>query len=298
MGVIAGVAKDRADDEAPSPSRRILESLLDGLGGGSDPKQTLLRFVEDLGRGTGSDRCGLLFQLPLDRDPEFASTDLFWNAPGIKVFDGVRARFRGNRVIEDLLIRRETILFQDCAADSRLERYRDLCREFDLASLLLQPLVVRGETRGMLALHRCGAPRAFRPDEVDRVREVALIAAVVIDHLLLWERERRRNSHLQILLEVQSRVARLSDLLELSRSAAETIHRAEPQFSVAVRLIDEAGGDLRSVVRAGSGGEGGKEKGPPAGGGAAAALEAARTGRSRLIPDRGSDPGCGWLDPG
>ena len=221
-------ATPRERQERREQHRREIVSPLFGRAASAEELATGLRaLVASLGQATDSDRCGLAFPLPADRHRKQIATDIFWSAPGIRSFEGVQVPFAGNRVLQEILERNEPLVVEDCGADPRLVPILNLVREYDLRSLLVQPLAVSGVVRGLLALHRCKEPRPFSEEHLGLVRDVAAHAAVAIDNLVMAERERRRERQIRLLAEVQHRVTRLSslpDLLDLiTRSVAETL---------------------------------------------------------------------------
>jgi signal transduction histidine kinase/GAF domain-containing protein len=151
-------------------------------------------------------------------------------------------------------------------------------------SELVLPMHGSDGLRGVLSL-QSNRKEAFQADEVELLAAFACQAAEILRTAEAYERERRRAAQVQILHRVHSSVARLGNLDEVVRVAADAIRQSVADSSVTIRLLDAGRRELVVRAYAGAGRLDEELRRVPLDRGAGVAAEVARTGVLRLIPD-------------
>ncbi|HEY4690737.1 MAG TPA: GAF domain-containing protein, partial [Anaerolineae bacterium] len=115
-------------------------------------------------------------------------------APGLASMAGVELRVEDGSSLERILAAKRPLAIMDAQTDPLLADLRDLAAERRAQSLLIVPLLVRGEAIGFIVCHEIDAPRQFSAEEIELAETIANLVAARIEqaHLLDAERQRRR----------------------------------------------------------------------------------------------------------
>ena len=92
---------------------------------------------------------------------------------------GVEVQVEGNPSSEWVLENQKPLVIQDVRTDARVEKIRDLLTRRGVASMMIVPLVAKGEVFGTIGLDAL-SPRRFTEDEISLVEHVATQAGQVI----------------------------------------------------------------------------------------------------------------------
>ncbi len=124
------------------------------------------------------------------------------------------------------------------AENAAVEEEQALLAAARLSSLLLIPLVQRGEALGLLTLGKTGALAEFRPGEIRLARNLAGQAAVAVEHARLYTQARRRVGELgafhQFVLQLNTPLE-LEEVLDNITSTALRLIEAD---SLHIHLYD------------------------------------------------------------
>jgi signal transduction histidine kinase/DNA-binding response OmpR family regulator len=137
------------------------------------------------------------------------------------------ASLAGTACYEQLTETSEPLIIQDVRYDSLLEPVRRFTAPFDLKSLLLVPILVRGEVIGLLAGDAAEINHDFSERDLSLARAMANQLGIAIE-----------NKHLQA--ETQRRALQLSVLHELDRAISSSLHLKDIYHAFtlhAVRLL-------------------------------------------------------------
>jgi PAS domain S-box-containing protein len=119
---------------------------------------------------------------------------------------GSRGPFRGSyteRFIEDP----EPLLLPGIT-DSRHPIFADVLRTCNDCAVMVLPLADGGEAIGSLVLTRLPERRGFRPDEIERARTFADLAALAFRRISLLEESEQRREELERVMESRARLIR------------------------------------------------------------------------------------------
>ncbi|MEU6730767.1 SpoIIE family protein phosphatase [Nonomuraea wenchangensis] len=163
---------------------------------------------------------------------------------------GAEIRYPIGHYADTALRRQETILVEDFATSSfpsPSEGSARLCGEIGMTSAIVAPLLVRGETLGLmyLGLSNLTDRRSPHYDAFDRdfVGAIATRVAVAIDNALLFEEERHTAESFQKYLLPRGALPRLDGL-----QIAVRYYPAAPLASHGQGIQTQVGGDWYDVI--------------------------------------------------
>jgi len=165
------------------------------------------------------------------------------------------ARYRipvaNNLSLARILETKTPLAIRDAQHDPLLANVHDIMAQRGVKSILLLPLIVRGEVIGTIGLDELGELRDFTPAEISLAQTITNQAAIAIANARLFAETRRRAMQLQTIQEVTGRISAILDPDELLSQVTEVLSRRFDYYHVHIFLVDETGEYL--VARAGSG---------------------------------------------
>ncbi len=147
---------------------------------------------------------------------------------------------QGYLAAERIIADREPLVIEDVWNDPLLAAVREAMHRLDIRSMLIVPLVVKGEVMGSIGLDAVGRQRLFNAEEVSLAQTIANQVAIAIENARLYqqaqqeiaERKRaeeevhRRAAHLEALNAIIAAAAAAPDLPDLLEIALEHTLRA------------------------------------------------------------------------
>ena len=128
-----------------------------------------------------------------------------------------------------------------------------LLREIGICSLMVVPLVARGEAIGSLAFIAAESDRRYGPEDLALAEELADRAAVAVENARLYHRAERRAAEEEAMRRAAEAVTATSTVEETSRRIAESAVQATRADSAFLERIDPARGEVRVLACAGEG---------------------------------------------
>jgi signal transduction histidine kinase/CheY-like chemotaxis protein len=125
--------------------------------------------------------------------------------------------------------------------------HREIIRKVALKSSIAVPLVLRGQTIGVLQVGVGESRPRFGHDDVPLVLEVAHIAALAIENARLYEATKQRSEEQRFLSEVGATLAATLDYSETLEAVARLVVRDLADWCV-VELVDNSGNVRRLKV--------------------------------------------------
>jgi signal transduction histidine kinase len=162
-----------------------------------------------------------------------------------------RIPLAGNLSIARVLKTRQPLVIRDAQHDPLLDNAHTVMEKRGVKSILLLPVIVRGEVIGTVGLDELQQERDFTPSQIELAQTITNQAASAIANAQLYEDANRRAGQLQTIQGVMSRIGSILDLDELLGQVADLIAERGGYAHVHVLLMDEAGEYL--VVKGGSG---------------------------------------------
>ncbi len=157
----------------------------------------------------------------------------------------------GNLSVARVLRTREPLLIRDAQHDPLLANARDVMVRRGVKSILLLPVIVRGEVIGTIGLDELRQERDFTASEIELAQTITNQAASAIANAQLYADANRRAAQLQTIQGVIGRIGSILDQDELLDQVADLIAERGGFSHVHVFLLDETGEYL--VAKGGSG---------------------------------------------
>ena len=155
-----------------------------------------------------------------------------------------RIPVKDNLSLARVLATRAPLVIVDAQNDPLMANIRDVMIWRGVKSILLLPLIVRGEVIGTIGLDELERQREFTTTEVELAQTITNQAATAIANAQLYEDVKRRAFELQTIQEVTGRISTILDPDELLAQVADLIAERCGYYQVHVFLVDESGGYL------------------------------------------------------
>jgi GAF domain-containing protein/CheY-like chemotaxis protein len=141
------------------------------------------------------------------------------------------------RVVES----RRPLVLAEAQTGPLSESLQSLMRERKVESLLVTPLVARGEVMGVIGIDSDQPRRAFTEAEVSLAETMAGQVSNAIENSRLYQQAQRRAQQLITAAEVSRAATTLLDERELLQRVVELIHERFRLYYVGLFLLDESG---------------------------------------------------------
>ncbi|MEA3341369.1 MAG: GAF domain-containing protein, partial [Chloroflexota bacterium] len=155
-----------------------------------------------------------------------------------------RFPIQGYLVAERIIADREPLMIEDVWNDPLMATVREAMHRLDIRSMLIAPLIVKGEVLGSIGLDAVGQQRRFSAEEVALAQTIANQVAIAIENARLFEEAQRRVHQLSTLNRVGRRVASILDRQRLLQQAVNAVRDDLGYFRAAVLLVNEGDNDL------------------------------------------------------
>jgi GAF domain-containing protein len=120
-------------------------------------------------------------------------------------------------------------------------------------SSMAVPIVLRGETIGVIQLQEIGANREWSDDEIATAQAVADQVAIALENARLFEQTVRRAERERKVLEITSKIRSTNDPQQMIRVALEELQGALKASRAQIVLQPQAGVDVPKIGGNGNG---------------------------------------------
>lgn len=162
-------------------------------------------------------------------------------ASGSSPVSGVKIPVAGNASMERILATRRPLAIFDAQHDPLLASIRGLMEQRQVQSMLIVPLLVRGEVIGTFGCDTIDRPHRFTQEDIDLTMTVANLIAVRIDQARLFEAERDQHHLAEALQQSAAVLNRTLYFDEVLDRVLENIERVVPHDAADIMLIDPTG---------------------------------------------------------
>ncbi|MBE9513974.1 MAG: GAF domain-containing protein, partial [Chloroflexi bacterium] len=135
----------------------------------------------------------------------------------------VRIFLCGNPSIDRILATKEPLAIYDAETDPLTIAIRDVVRLRGIKSILIAPLIVKGEVVGTIGLDSTEERRRFTPEEIRLCELMATQAAMAIENAGLYEKAKEHAERLRILHKIGEEITSDLELDRILESIAEHI---------------------------------------------------------------------------
>ncbi len=156
-----------------------------------------------------------------------------------------RFQVKGYLAAERIIADQKPLMIEDTLKDPLVARVRDTMRRLGIKSMLIVPLVVKGETIGSIGLD-AKKQRVFSQEEIELAQTIANQAAIAIRNVQLFQAEREQRDRAEALEEAAAVVSSTLDPDQVLDRVLEQVSRVVPNDATNVMLIE---GDQARIVR-------------------------------------------------
>ena len=154
---------------------------------------------------------------------------------------GVEIPVADNASMQHILTTRAPLAVEDAQRDPRLESIRGLMQQRQVKSILLVPLIVRGEVIGTFGCDAIGEPHHFTQEDIDLTMTVANLIAVRIEQARLFEAERDQRRLAVALRDSAAVLNRTLHFDEVLDRVLNNLGRVVTHDASNIMLIDDRG---------------------------------------------------------
>jgi signal transduction histidine kinase len=162
-------------------------------------------------------------------------------ASGNSPVSGVEIPVVGNASMQHILTTAAPLAIEDAQHDPRLSSIHDLMRQRRVQSILLVPLIVRGEVIGTFGCDAVDELHHFTQEDIDLTVTVANLIAVRIEQARLFEAERDQRRLAEALRDSAAVLNRTLHFDEVLDRVLDTVGRVVPHDIANIMLIDDQG---------------------------------------------------------
>jgi signal transduction histidine kinase/putative methionine-R-sulfoxide reductase with GAF domain len=160
---------------------------------------------------------------------------------------GVEIPVAGNASMQHILTTRAPLAIEDAEHDPMLASIRALMQERQVKSILLVPLIVRGEVVGTFGCDAIGAPHRFTQEDIDLTTTVANLITVRIEQARLFEAERDQRQLAEAFRDSAALLNQTLQFDEVLDRVLDNLGRVVVHGAANIMLIDDRG--LARVAR-------------------------------------------------
>ena len=162
-------------------------------------------------------------------------------ASGSSPVHGVEIPVDGNASMQHILASRTSLSIEDAQHDPMLESVRGLMLHRQVKSILLVPLIVRGEVIGTFGCDAIGEPHRFTQEDIDLTTAVANLIAVRIEQARLFEAERDQRRLAEALRDSAAVLSQTLHFDEVLDRVLDNLERVVVHDAALIMLVDERG---------------------------------------------------------
>ncbi|RPJ40695.1 MAG: diguanylate cyclase, partial [Chloroflexi bacterium] len=155
-------------------------------------------------------------------------------APGNSSLVGTDLPVEDNPSMDYILREKTSLLVEDAQQDDQLMALRSIMVQRGISSIVIIPLIIRGEVAGTIGCDLIEPGRRYTTEEIELAETITNMAAVRIEQARLFAEEHRRSSELALLHITSLDITMTNDLPKLLQTVVER----------AAWLMDAQGGSL------------------------------------------------------
>ncbi len=192
----------------------LLNNISMAIIGQADLHEVLRGAADGLTRVLGVEQVGIAL---LDGNRQHLIVMAEHSAKGSPPAAGSEIPLAGNRSMEHILKTRAPLAVRDAQHDPLLDGVHKIMAQRSVQSILLVPMLVRGEVIGTVGCDATGAPREFTPQDIELAQTVANLVALRLEQARLIEAERQAHQ------QAERRAEDLTGLYAAARAAARSL---------------------------------------------------------------------------
>lgn len=228
----------------------ILSGVAAALGSTLDPDELMDTVVKGIGEIGGLARSTIYLIGPDGRWAVPKCTTETERAAREKVFTtriDLHAENAASRAIET----RKPVFIEDAANDPLISKRWE--QDFELKSLMVLPILLRDDVKGVLAVERRGKMRQFTDRQVNMCNTILAQASAGLENAERYAEEQRRRNEADTLYRATRELGSTLDLDKVLENACRLASRTTDSSGCAAFLLDEIRGVLEPRMMLGAG---------------------------------------------
>jgi diguanylate cyclase (GGDEF)-like protein len=174
--------------------------------------------VDSIAEALSIDQVGLAL---LNKDNRFLTVVAYHAAPGNSTAKGSTISLENNLSMDFILEYKSSFLSEDAQHDPRLAAVRDIMVRQNIFSILIIPLVIRGEVIGTMGCDITVEGRNLTQEEISLAETITNLVAGRVEQARLLEIEKKRAAELAMLHETTLAITQPYDLSRLLEQIVE-----------------------------------------------------------------------------
>jgi diguanylate cyclase (GGDEF)-like protein len=170
-------------------------------------------------------------------------------APGSASLVGEEIYSQDNLAVDRILETKSSLAVLDAGNDPLLKFQRSILEQRQVQSILLVPLVLRGEVIGSISCEVVGKPYAFNQEEIHLAETIANLAAIRLEQARLFDSESLARQEAEMhAVEAVQRAKQMAMLNEISQVSIGAPSLAEALPALLDRLVELLDGDQACML--------------------------------------------------
>lgn len=233
----AAIAVERArlyeNERRQASQLAILRSVANSVSASLDLNDILAKAARQMVEHFNVDHCGIL---AIERSLEMSR--VLAEYPDRSIV-GQTFPIKGYAAAERIIDIPKPLFIQDTMHDPLMAAVKKDMERMDIRSMLMLPLVVKGETVGSIGLDSIGKQRTFRDEEITLAQAIADQVAIALENARLFAEEHHQRQINETLREIAQVVGSSLDPDDVLRMILEELKKVIDYQGGAIMLIDE-----------------------------------------------------------
>lgn len=210
--------------------------------------EVLERVAERTASLTGADRC-VLWLLNEEKDKLIPAALFGMDAAFTAHWKTQPVALSNELLSQEAISSGQPVIVADARTDPRTDK--KAVEFFGDKSILVLPLLSKGEAIGTLFLNYIHQHRSFTAEDIGMTMGIAAQAAAAIANARLYKEVRRQAAQLALVSQVARRAASILALDQLLQGVVTAIQQSFNYYHVGLFLLDEVAGELKMQAIAG-----------------------------------------------
>jgi GAF domain-containing protein len=206
-----------------------------------DLDQILQTAAREMAKAFGIKQTGIIL---FDREAKYGKVAAEFQETPDGTGPKIRLPLVDNPSLMQVIATKQPLAITDAQQDSLTAAIRDIIEMRNIQSILIVPLVVKGEVIGTIGLDAIDLPRTFLPEEVDLAQTIANQVAIAIENARLYQAASHHLEEVQILSKVAQAATSTLDFDEIVRRGLVALLGMRNFERVNILLVDEAHEEL------------------------------------------------------
>jgi len=199
-----------------------------------DLDQILRTAVREMARVFGVRQSGIVL---FDERAEYGRVAAEYQETPDGTAEVVRIPLADNPSLERVIATRQALAITDARSDPLAASIRDVVETRNIQSILIVPLIAKGEVIGTIGLDAISKPRVFAPEEIDLAQTIANQIAVAVENARLFSAEAHRRREAETLQKATLALSTTLDLQEIFGVILSELQRVVPYDSASVQQV-------------------------------------------------------------